>query len=59
MLDLLGKHKQAKAMYRKVADMNVDTQIRHDQYGIRYKPTPYAKHRIKNPFTRVENTWKD
>lgn len=56
MLDLLGKRPEAIAMYEKVAGMgmNQDEQ-RHDQFGLSYVPSPYAKERMTTPFVRVEN----
>ena len=28
----------------------------HSQYGMRYAVSPYARERLKTPFTRIENT---
>lgn len=36
-------------------DMNILDSWQHDQYGLRYKVSPYAKERIKEPFKRIEN----
>ncbi|MCI0496108.1 alpha/beta hydrolase, partial [candidate division KSB1 bacterium] len=55
MLDLSGKRYQAIARYKKVADMNLNDLWKHDQYGLRYKLSPYAKERMVMPFQRVEN----
>lgn len=59
MLDLLGKRNDAIDAYQKVAAMNVSGNFRHDQFGIAYSPSAYAKMRIKEPFTRVENKYED
>ena len=57
MLDLLGRREEAIAEYRKAAQMGVeDYEQRHDQFGLAYSPTPYAKQRMTEPFTRLENT---
>jgi proline-specific peptidase len=57
MLDLLGRRQEAIAEYRKAADVGIeDGEQRHDQFGLAYSPTPYAKERMTTPFTRVENT---
>jgi tetratricopeptide (TPR) repeat protein len=60
MLDLLGKREEAISKYRQVAEMGMDdfTQ-RHDQFGLAYTPSPYARERMTTPFTRVENQWED
>ncbi|MEN6337989.1 MAG: alpha/beta fold hydrolase, partial [Phycisphaerales bacterium] len=56
MLDLLGKRDAAIAKYRAVADMNMDDfEQRHDQFGLAYKPSSYAKERMTTPFVRLEN----
>ncbi len=59
MLDLLGKREEAVARYRRVADMGLDSGVRHDQFGLAYEYTPYAKERMTMPFVRVENRWQD
>jgi hypothetical protein len=59
MLDLLGEREEAIARYRRVADMGLDSGIRHDQYGLAYEYTPYAKERMITPFVRVENRQQD
>jgi proline iminopeptidase len=56
MLDLLGRREAAIAKYRQVADMGIeDGEQRHDQFGLTYTPSPYARERMTTPFTRVEN----
>jgi tetratricopeptide (TPR) repeat protein len=56
MLDLLGKRPEAIAKYEKVAGMGMnDGEQRHDQFGLTYFPSPYAKERMTTPFVRVEN----
>jgi hypothetical protein len=47
------------ACYKQVVDMNIKDSWRHDQYGLRYEVSAYAKERMIKPFVRVENTWKD
>jgi tetratricopeptide (TPR) repeat protein len=59
MLDLLGRRQEAIARYRKVADMGLESGVRHDQYGLAYKYTPYARERMTTPFIRVENLSED
>ena len=55
MLDLLGRRQEAVNVYESVAAMNVDSEIRHDQFGMDYKPSDYARERMQQPFARVEN----
>jgi len=55
ILDLSGKRDEAIARYKKVADMNLNDQWQHSQYGLRYKLSPYAKERMASPFQRFEN----
>lgn len=57
VLDLLGKRDEAISRYQKVAGMGVgvEVHVHHDQFGLAYSPSPYAKQRISTPFTRVEN----
>lgn len=59
MLDLLGKRKEAISRYAKVARMGIETEQRHDQFGLSYSPSSYARQRISTPFTRVENLDSD
>ena len=60
MLDLLGERKEAILRYEKVAAMGLDDpQIRHDQFRIVYKPSPYAIERTRTPFARMENQLND
>ncbi len=55
VLDLLVKRDEAIARYQQVAAMNLNDLWQHDQYGLRYKLSPYAKERMVAPFKRVEN----
>ena len=55
MLDLLGRRGEAVAVYEKAAGLGVNGSISHDQFGLRYAPSPYAAKRMAEPFTRVEN----
>ena len=55
ILDLSGRRKEAIVRYKKVADMNLNDQWQHSQYGLRYKLSPYAKERMASPFQRIEN----
>ena len=57
MLDLLGRRQEAVAAYTSAADMKVTGQMRHDQFGLAYSPSEYARQRISEPFTRVENLY--
>jgi tetratricopeptide (TPR) repeat protein len=59
MLDLLGKRETAISKYKRVAEMSIDSGVRHDQYGLAYEYTPYAKERMTTPFVRVENQTSD
>jgi tetratricopeptide (TPR) repeat protein len=54
MLDLLGRREEAIAQYRKVADMQLESGVRHEQYGLSYEYTPYARERMNTPFARME-----
>jgi tetratricopeptide (TPR) repeat protein len=58
MLDLLGRRDEAVAAYSSAADLNVTDQIRHDQFGLAYSPSEYARERMQEPFTRVDNQMK-
>ncbi len=57
MLDLLKKRQEAISRYEKVAAMETKREIymRHDNHGLAYYPSPYAREMINKPFTRVEN----
>jgi tetratricopeptide (TPR) repeat protein len=61
MLDLLGRRDEAISRYQKVVDMDTkrEIEIRHDQFGLAYHPSPYASERMSTPFTRVENQEED
>ena len=56
MLDLLGKRAEAVSRYRQAAALNVTDSLMHGQYGMKYELSPYARERVKVPFTRIENT---
>lgn len=59
MLDLLGRRDEAIRRYGQAAEMNLtDTQM-HDQYGLRYEISPYAKERMAEPFQRIDNRTTD
>lgn len=59
MLDLLGRRDEAIAVYKRVVDMNISGRWRHSQYGMIYSPSTYAAKRIKEPFQRIENRYKN
>ncbi len=59
MLDLLGRRPEAVALYSRVSAMNIDSNWTHSQYGFKYRPSPYARERMKVPFTRLENRLGD
>jgi proline iminopeptidase len=59
MLDLLDKRVEAIAKYQEVADMGIEAEYRHDQYGLAYTLGPYARERMSTPFVRVENRSTD
>jgi len=59
MLDLLGRRDEAIAVYKRVVDMNISIRCRHSQYGMIYSPSTYAAKRIKEPFQRIENRYKN
>jgi len=55
MLDLLGRRREAVALYREVVDMDLQDTWSHGQYGLRYTLSPYAAERLDTPFQRIEN----
>ena len=59
MLDVLGKREEAVARYKIVAELSISVQWQHDQYGLSYELSPYAKERMQTPFKRVENQSTD
>jgi aminopeptidase N len=62
MLDLLGRREEALSRYQKVVDMKVtDSRWSTGVYGLSYKPSisGYAAERLKEPFKRLENRYKD
>jgi len=59
MLDLMGKRREAVALYKKVVEMNITSTWTHSQYGLEYTYPHYARERMKTPFVRVENKEKD
>ena len=38
---------------------NVSDPWSHGQYGMKYRPSPYAAERLKTPFRRIENNSLD
>ena len=54
MLDLLGRRSEAVSVYQRVVDMNDTSQWQQSQFGMKFRPSPYAKERIKEPFKRIE-----
>jgi proline iminopeptidase len=54
MLDLQERRNEAIAVYRNAVEMDVTGQMRHDQYGLAYRPSEYARERIEKPFERIE-----
>lgn len=59
MLDLMGRREEAISAYKTVAEMNVQGNIRHEQFDLPYSPKPWAVERIATPFVRVENKYKN
>jgi proline iminopeptidase len=55
MLDLLYRRSEAIGEYRAVADLNLDDNWSHGQYGMQYSLSPYASERVNTPFLRIEN----
>jgi len=55
MLDLLGRRSEAVTLYRQVAEMEIEGNWSHGQYGMRYEMTPYCTERLETPFQRIEN----
>lgn len=55
MLDLMGRHSEAIPIYQNVAEMALDDEWSHGQYGLRYSLSPWAASRIETPFERIEN----
>lgn len=58
MLDLLGRRQEAIAAYGAAAVIEGASDMRHDQFGMDYVPSEYARERMQQPFTRIENTMK-
>jgi len=56
MLDLLDRRNEAIDAYRRAADMDLDASQGHDQYGLRYSLSPYARERMETPFERIVNS---
>ena len=56
MLDLLKKRSEAIKLYKKVVKINSDDGLKHGQYKLTYKFTPYAKKRLKEPFKFIPNS---
>jgi tetratricopeptide (TPR) repeat protein len=59
MLDLLEKREEAIKRYNQAADMNCEDTWMHAQYEIRYSLSPYARERMTEPFTRLDNSSLD
>jgi pimeloyl-ACP methyl ester carboxylesterase len=59
MLDLQEKRSEAIAVYRKAAALDANGTMRHDQFGLAYRPREYARERIETPFVRIENRQED
>ncbi|MFH1941471.1 MAG: alpha/beta fold hydrolase [bacterium] len=55
MLDLMGKREEAIAQYGQAADMNISDTWSHGQYRMQYEVSAYAKKRMEESFTRIEN----
>ncbi len=58
MLDLLGKRVQAVDIYKQAADLNLNYNWSHEQFGLEISISSYALERIKTPFERIENKRK-
>ena len=54
MLDLLGRRREAVSVYQRVVDMNDNSEWQQSQFGLRFRPSTYARERIKEPFKRIE-----
>jgi len=54
MLDLLGRRSEAVSAYQRVVEMNDNSMWQQSQFGLRFRPSTYAKERIKEPFKRIE-----
>ena len=54
MLDLLGRRSEAVSVYQRVVGMNDNSMWTQSQFGLRFRPSTYAKERIKQPFKRIE-----
>ena len=57
MLDLLGRRNEAVNVYKRVEEMNLDSEITLDQFNLTYRPSPYAAKRIQEPFSKEELIW--
>ena len=49
---------ETTATLEQVADMGEVRTMRHDQFGLDYKPSAYAAERMGTPFSRKENLHK-
>jgi len=59
MLDLLGRREEAISFYKKVVDLNINCIQHHANFRMKYAPSAYAAERIKQPFKRIENFYKE
>lgn len=54
MLDLLRRREEAVSLYQRVVDMNDNSRWQQSQFGLEFRPSPYAQERLKEPFKRIE-----
>ncbi len=55
MLDLADRRSEAITLYQRAADMQIEDEWMHSQFGLNYSLSPWAAERVRTPFTRVEN----
>ena len=55
MLDLLGRRKDAIAVYEAVVKMDLTVTYTYSQFGLSYQPSAYARQLMKQPFARMES----
>lgn len=55
MLDLMDRRDEAIPLYQSVADLRMEGNWSHGQYGMRYSMSAYAEERTATPFKRIEN----
>jgi pimeloyl-ACP methyl ester carboxylesterase len=56
MLDLLERRLEAVGRYQEVIDLSLEDGTQHSQYDLEYEYTDYAEERIREPFSRIENS---